>query len=368
MTIKILFFSNQLLEEYGGMEMHGKHFIKYFEKNKDYKIVGVISKDKNDDNCLIINGSINQIKLNESLSQFYNEVDVIFFNSGHWINELEALKVKFTNTLFVYRTGGNEIIKAPLDKNIISNHIERQKYWATTINKNIDVLVTNSNYTEKRLIDIGVEQSLFYKNVGGVNVSDFKNFKEEKTEFNKFSFVCAARFVHYKNHEKLIEVFKILKERGYSVELLLIGDGSLLDKCKALVSKYGLKDSVFFKGPQDNLQVLKSIYNAMYYIQLSAEFKIEVPGGSYIHAEGMGRSILEAISLGTHVITTNTGALSEIINAQTGTLINTSSVQDIAEIIIGLITTNQSKMRMSTMYSWENYFAKYDQLFKEKII
>ena len=62
----------------------------------------------------------------------------------------------FPKAYFLYRTGGNEILKAPLIHHEIPDHSLRQSYWAEMINRSIDLLITNSAYTEKRLCEIGI--------------------------------------------------------------------------------------------------------------------------------------------------------------------------------------------------------------------
>ncbi|MBK6534181.1 MAG: hypothetical protein IPF99_32820 [Deltaproteobacteria bacterium] len=55
---------------------------------------------------------------------------MVFFNSGRWIEDLPRLRASFPRALFVYRTGGNEILKAPLERVVIADHLARQAHWA----------------------------------------------------------------------------------------------------------------------------------------------------------------------------------------------------------------------------------------------
>lgn len=57
-----------------------------------------------------------------------------------------------------------------------------------------------------------------------------------------------GRFEKQKNHDYLIEIIRLAKERGINVKLLLIGDGSLMCDMRRKVEQYGLSNDVIFTG------------------------------------------------------------------------------------------------------------------------
>ncbi|HJK86935.1 MAG TPA: glycosyltransferase [Candidatus Megaira endosymbiont of Nemacystus decipiens] len=156
------------------MEMHAKYFIEHFKKNQKFPIIGIITKNQKGNDSLILDNKNIEINISD-LDKAVNP-NIVFFNSGRWIEELKNIRDLFPNAKFLYRTGGNEILKAPLIKNNNPSHKLRQSYWAQQINENINVLITNSLYTEKRLAALGIKAP-FKRFVGGVNIPDLKKIK-----------------------------------------------------------------------------------------------------------------------------------------------------------------------------------------------
>jgi glycosyltransferase involved in cell wall biosynthesis len=362
---EILFFADRLPPEIGGMEIHAEFFISYFINHPDYRIKTIVSRDRSGKDILF-NGYEKQIiEIEVFLRNQTTGSEILFFNCGRWIESLQSFKSILPKALFIYRTGGNEIIKAPLAQVKIADLPTRQSVWSSIINETIDILITNSDYTQNRLEEIGVNRLKFFKCIGGVDTKTINQFFSYPSINKTVTFVCCSRFVPYKNHELLINVFNILNQKGIDFELILIGDGPLLKAISDKVDILGLQNKVIFKGLYTNQQVLQEIVKSDYYIQFSSELETFVEGGSYIHAEGMGRSILEAISAGKFVITMRSGALPEIITYENGLLIDVTDPFEIAGQIAVLLHSGPRILNRTDVYSWENCFKKYEKIFAE---
>ncbi len=365
MTLKtskkpILFFADRLPPLIGGMEMHAKYFIEYFTDHSFFPLSTIITKNTIGQDCIIFNENTKICDINK-LSYLFNP-SIIFFNSGRWIEELEEIRHQFPKAIFIYRTGGNEILKAALLKNYISNHLQRQHYWVKNINNSIDIIITNSSYTEQRLRGVGIATS-FIKCIGGVNI---QALKEQSIKVkDQLIIFCAARFVPYKNHYLLLRVISKLKSQGKELKLRLAGDGPLLAEAKEQVINQNISDIVEFLGPLDNYEVCKEIANANIYMQLSEDITTEVPGGSYIHSEGMGRSIMEAITAGTYVIAGKSGALPEIVNKERGVLLELNNINNLTKKIAKIIETKPKKLKFTNEYCWLKIFKRYEQIFED---
>lgn len=355
----ILLFADRLPPLIGGMEMHAKYFIKYFQKNQNFPLLGIVTKNEERKDCLILDNQTIEIditKLDKNLSP-----EIIFFNSGRWIEEFAKIRSTFPNSKFFYRTGGNEILKALIVVNKNPDHKKRQLYWVREINNNIDTLITNSLYTENRLTTLGIKIP-FKRFVGGVNISNFQNIRPKKNDL--VTIFCAARFVPYKNHSLMMSVINELALSGLKFNVKLAGDGPLLSKIMQQVKEYNLGSFVEFLGNLDNLQTCQEIFNADIYMQLSKDEVTKVEGGSYIHSEGMGRSIVEALSAGTFVIAGKSGALPEIVFPPHGLLINLNDgAREIANHIIPMIQTPPPKTKVRKDFTWNKIFTGYEKLF-----
>ncbi len=361
----ILLIADRLPPLTGGMEMHARYFIEHFEDHPRFPLMGVVTRDAQKRDCLVRPEGLEPVALDVLPAILPEPPAIVFFNSGRWIEDLRKLRALFPAARFVYRTGGNEIIKAPLERVEIPDHRARQAFWVDTLNDCLDTLVTNSAYTEARHRDIGVKPELFLRCVGGVNARYLRSLPRPVASEHRPVWLCASRFVPYKNHELLIRSLALLHRRGLDFELRLVGDGPLLEPTQRLVRELGLGSKVRFLGLQDNERVCQELVAADAYVQLSMERVTPVPGGSYVHAEGMGRSILEALAAGTFVVAGRTGALPEIVTEDRGLLLELGESEQLAERLEPMLRTPPPRPEPLQGIGWEDFFARYEQAWED---
>jgi glycosyltransferase involved in cell wall biosynthesis len=354
----VLFFADRLPPLIGGMEIHARYFIEFFRPHSYFPLLGVITKNAKGEDCLLINEECQLINLTE-LSLRFNPA-ILFFNSGRWIEEMAQIKRDFPQAAFFYRTGGNEIIQASLANLKIFNHSDRQQFWAKTLNKTIDVLITNSFLTEKRLREIGVDVS-FERCVGGVNTAALNPVLRQP--FQPITLMCAARFVTYKNYPLLLTLIKDLLVEGFCFKVRIAGDGPLLNEIKHQASQLSCEAAIDFLGSLEHEVVCQEIASADIYIQLSIDLVREVLGGSYLHTEGMGRTILEAISAGTYIFAGNCGALSEIVSCERGQLVDLNNYSAVKIALKKLLISPPKRNQKTDEFNWDNFFKKYEIYF-----
>jgi glycosyltransferase involved in cell wall biosynthesis len=346
--------------EAGGMQMHASYFMKYFKNHSKFPISAVVSKNRYHENYLFTKNKM--IPLKSEYLNSIKKIPIVFFNSGYWIEEMEDLRSLFREAVFFYRTGGNEIIKAPLKKQIPS-HLKRQRYWVEVLNNTIDWMVTNSVFTEKRLEVMGLT-SPFIRCVGGVHASESLYSSSRQNALPHVRIFCGARFVPYKNHLFLVDIIHQLIKESHPLSIRLAGDGPLLGLVKQKVHEAGIADCITFLGTIDNESICQEIAQSHVYMQFSSNHQTIVPGGSYIHAEGMGRCILEAITYGTFVIAGRSGALSEVITPERGVLLDLDkSPNQIVNQISYILHNLPPRGPFIETYSWENLFQRYEKLF-----
>ncbi|WP_212905952.1 glycosyltransferase family 4 protein [Capnocytophaga stomatis] len=362
--MKILLFADKLPPNIGGMETHAKYFIKHFSKENELIIIS------NRNGCdVIVNNefqTVEKIDLLNFLKSFENTDCIVFYNSGYWIECFSKIKSVLKKACFLYRTGGNEINKAPLSLDIAS-HTERQNYWVSTINRNIDFLIANSQFTKLRLIELGIKSSIIRIISGGVDLSNIQEavnkISKTRTLLNistETLIVCCCRFVPYKRTDFLLRSFQYLPQK---YKIVLVGDGDLLDDAKVLAKRLNL--NVRFLGRLTQEETLNIIAAANVYCQASTDLLVEVRGGKYIHTEGMGRSLIEAICSGTRVVVTNCGAVGEFINSENGVVSEDSEVEFAKQIekVIALPPLKEtSRQSYLKEYSFEKIFSQYENL------
>lgn len=365
--MKLILFADRLPPLIGGMETHAHYFVQHFKTK--YELAIVSRKEGKD--CLVNEKYefIEFIDLTVFLESINDEKVVVFYNSGRWIEQMLIIRSLLPKALIYYRTGGNEIIKAPLSFDM-PNYEERKSYWKNQINNGVDYLITNSDFTDKRLLDFGINSALLAHIAGGIDSKEIdmacscKEETREKYGINNDEILVSscARFVPYKRPEFLIDTLSKCESK---LTVLFAGDGPLLDTCRSKAKELNL--NVKFLGVLTHEESLKLIAASDLYVQASTDLVVEVPGGSYVHTEGMGRSLLEAISSGVPVVVSNCGAVCEYISSENGALVNS---QD--EMIKAINDICKSKRRVENMnvykdkYSFDYIFEEYETLWRKK--
>ena len=130
-----------------------------------------------------------------------------------------------------------------------------------------------------------------------------------KTDINRKEIVAVGRLMPQKNYEMLLHAIKKVHDRHSEFTLRIFGEGRSRNNLERLVSKIGIKDIVKFEG--FTLDVHDQIKDSAIYV-LSSDF------------EGMPNSLMEAMSMGFPVISTDCpcGGPAELIqNGKNGILV-----------------------------------------------
>jgi glycosyltransferase involved in cell wall biosynthesis len=123
-----------------------------------------------------------------------------------------------------------------------------------------------------------------------------------------------------------------------------------------------------FLGSLSNEETCAAIANADYSLHLSNDEPTSVRGGSYLHCEGMGRAVLEAITAGTFVIAARTGALPEVVGPGSGTLVDELRPESVARALARVVRESPRRRPWSDLYSWVNYFSAYEGLWRARCV
>jgi glycosyltransferase involved in cell wall biosynthesis len=137
-------------------------------------------------------------------------------------------------------------------------------------------------------------------------------------EDSKFRILSVGRFVPEKNHKLLIKSFEILCKSVSDVKLIILGNGPLFNETKEFVLKLGLEKSIHMPG---FILDTKTYFHHADLFVLSSKF------------EGFGNVIVEALSYGIPVISTNCpDGPSEILEGgKYGTLVSIEDEEGLAE-------------------------------------
>lgn len=150
-----------------------------------------------------------------------------------------------------------------------------------------------------------------------------------------------------KNITGLLEALVWVKHRGYNFHCTLIGDGMDFESMKIRAHTLGLEQEVDFTGLLEGERLAQELASGDFLV-LSSNY------------ENMPVVILEALSSGLPVVSTQVGGIAEIINDKNGILVAPHDVDALTEGIINMLTKYRqydSKLLRTSIterYSTEN--------------
>ena len=145
--------------------------------------------------------------------------------------------------------------------------------------------------------------------------------KEENVEKQKFTICNVGRLAEQKRQDRIIEVAKILKDKGRNVEFWILGVGPLESVPKEQARKAGVENMVLFKG-------FKS--NPYPYMQAADIFLLTSD------TEGYPTVVCEALCLGKPIVSTSVTGVDELLANGAGVVCD-YNVEKIAEKLDELI-------------------------------
>jgi glycosyltransferase involved in cell wall biosynthesis len=253
-------------------------------------------------------------------------------HSHGYIPGLSAyLCAKLTHLPIVHTVHGSNL----LDQNEISFKAKLEKFLLTQIPYDAQITVNPKflSYPNKS------KRKIYIPN--GINLSQIKPHPWEN------SFLFVGRLEKIKGINYLLNALNKLSNHNWT--LTVVGNGSQKPNLEKLVEKYNLINKIKFTG------LVKPEKLSQFY-QASDVFIL--PSLS----EGLPITILEALSHKLTVIATKVGGVPDLINENTGILINPKSTSDLIKSLSWVINHPEKAKQLGingykkiqTTYSWSN--------------
>jgi len=232
----------------------------------------------------------------------------------------------------------------------LKQSVWRRKYLAYNQTGGI---ITMSQFSRSRLLDIGLDPAKVYVAPYGVNVSPDP---PQKTVNSKVRCLAVGRMTPKKAPLKTLESFRQALESFSELHLDFIGGGELLPEAEAFVREYSLGDYVTLHGPQPNTVAKNFFQEADIFLQHS------VTNPSNGDQEGLPVAILEAMAFGLPVVSTRHAGIPEaVMESETGLLVEEGDVKGMCDRIIELATQPKQRQvmgyqgwqRAKQYFSWE---------------
>tara|TARA_Y100001970_G_scaffold24621_1_gene29424 strand:- start:114 stop:1097 length:984 start_codon:yes stop_codon:yes gene_type:complete len=191
----------------------------------------------------------------------------------------------------------------------------------------------------------------------GIDLSDHQfNTKEELTN-NLVTIISSD--VPMKNLKTIIKAVALARNDVPDIKLTIIGD--LREENEKLIKNLDLQRNIEFKNKLSRLDLIKTLNNS----------DIGISGSLY---EGFGFPLVEMISSGLPVITSNKGSLPELAS-DAGLIFEANSSSDLADKIKNLIKKNDLRQRLvnnarnrrDDFFGWDEYAKRLEIVYQNII-
>lgn len=169
---------------------------------------------------------------------------------------------------------------------------------------------------------IGVDDATPWEYIPNIIES---RFAEEMVSDNTntsatFRFLCIAQFVPIKNHIGLVNAFASVFRGRQNIELVMGGDGPLLEAVRASAAKCQVFEQVKFLGFLPRAQLIAEIYkcNALVLPSFSETF---------------GVALIEAMACGKPVVAPSGSGCEVIVNKDNGILFRSGDFRDLSHAL-----------------------------------
>ncbi len=183
------------------------------------------------------------------------------------------------------------------------------------------------------------------------------------TQQNKFVFGCVGRLQAIKDHKLLISAYALAciqdKHFSQSTQLSIIGDGPLRSTLEEQVDCLPVSDNIWFAGARHDMEKVYHSFDTFIMSSLG---------------EGIPMTMLEAMSTGLPVISTNVGGIPEIVSEKTALLVPPANAEQLAAAMLNMFSVKDEiqfqNMRIAARkevverFSEENMVNRYQRLYQ----
>jgi glycosyltransferase involved in cell wall biosynthesis len=272
------------------------------------------------------------------------EINLLHLHSGHALSWGLSAKFFYPSLKLV----AARRVDFPIQKNKLS----QAKYHSPKL----DALVAISENIRKVLLTDGIAPDKISLIHSGVDIHRFEQDEPAVDFRQKFGIPAdailvgtVAAFVAHKDYPNLITAAAIAKAANPKLCFMALGDGVKLSEMKMLARDLGIADSFLFMGYQERIGSFLKAFD----IFVLASKK-----------EGLGTSVLDAMSVGLPVIGTKAGGIAEMIEDKlSGLLVEKRNPESLAEAILGLADSPDARVQMG-----ENAIMRVRDFSKEHMI
>jgi glycosyltransferase involved in cell wall biosynthesis len=167
--------------------------------------------------------------------------------------------------------------------------------------------------------------------------------------------LAVGSLIHRKAYDVLLNAMRMVRERGYDLRLVIVGDGPEAARLSELASKLGIAAAVAFVGEVPHDEIGPFYHGAKFFVHTARE-------------EGFGMVIVEAMSCRKAVVATRVGGIPEFVrDGETGILVLPDDPASLADGITRLEKDEELRSAMGErgyelvagQYGWERMVDEY---------
>jgi len=209
--------------------------------------------------------------------------------------------------------------------NKYSRFIERRKKARKVILENSDKVIVVSNFLKDLAVKIGISEEkikVIYNSVDFLSFeNDLKIDLRKELKINGKVILTNARLTPWKGVDMLIKIMSELIRKHNNIKLIIISEGPERENLEKLAVDLDVEENVFFAGRVSRDLVVE-------YLKIADVFVLNT------NYEGMSFSLLEAMKIGTPIITTKVGGNIETVkDKETGLLVDYNNKEQWIEAI-----------------------------------
>ena len=206
--------------------------------------------------------------------------------------------------------------------------------------RDASALIVASHHIRRLLVLEGASPDKIHVVRLGLNLENLSPLSWEKRKNTAPSVVFLGRFTPKKQPVAIVQAFALVKQKIPEAKLSMIGDGPEMARVKERINQLGLSNSIQLYGALPRTEALP-IVNQHW---LLAQHSVTAPNGDQ---EGFGLSLAEAAALELPIVSTlHNGIPEQVIDGQTGFLVQEFNFEAMAEKIIKLLSNAELAVKM----------------------
>lgn len=302
--------------------------------------------------------------------------DAIYATDTYSVGYFAYLIKKITGKKYILRFAGSGAWETAINKGWTSDYIldfheriydgkiEKIKKRIKKVIVGADKIIAVCRFLESLAEKIGADKrniKMIYNSIDFMKTQPIPEM-ELKKKFGADSklILYFGRLVPWKGVDAIIEIMPRLIERLGNIHFLILGDGPEKENLKSQISKLKIGGNVHLLGKIGHNKIAGYLREADLFV-LNTNY------------EGMSHAIMEAMSAGTPVVTTNVGGNPELINnGEEGILTGYNRKEELLSAIIKILSDDEFRKTISINakkkleeFKWADNIKKTTQLLKE---